>query len=78
MIRKILITVPVIFCQISYSQLIDDWILSYSHPSKGDIEFDMSKKHMNHKGILVFEKDSLYTIGFKETELMINKVAYKY
>lgn len=78
MIKKILIIVAALFCQISYSQLIDDWILSYSYPTYGDIEFDMSNKRIAQKGILVFEKDSLYTIGFKKSELEIKKVAYKY
>jgi hypothetical protein len=64
--------------QVSYSQLIDDWILAYSHPVEGDVDFDMSKKRMNLRGILVFEEDSLFTIGFEEADLEIKKIAYKY
>jgi hypothetical protein len=51
---------------------------SYTHPIVGDTEFDMTQKRMNLRGILVFEKDSLYNLSFKDSHLDIKKEPYKY
>ncbi len=83
MIKTRLILAFLIVCQFSSAQLIDKWILSYSLPTSEDFEtnniiFETTQKRMNLKGVLHFEKDSLYSISFKDSHLDIKKEPYKH
>ncbi len=77
-IKTALIIGFLLVTQFSYSQLIDKWILSYSHPIVGDTEFDLTQKRMNFRGILVFENDSVSQISFKDLDFKTKKEPYKY